>query len=72
METVTTQLIVLSPGIEIHDDEAIAVEIDDEGGGPFLVIRQNESRVLINRDEWPAVRNAVNRLAREIEKLEEK
>ena len=48
------------------------ISLDDEGGGLFVVIRQEDNldtnEVKIDPEEWPAIRAAVNRMARECAK----
>lgn len=57
------------------DYGAHVVEIDDEGDGEFVVVRTQdytttEPRLLINPDEWPQLRAAINRAMREIAKTQ--
>ena len=72
--TLTTKLCVVPSGKPIYDEAATTVGLDDEGGGLFVVIRQEESlstnEVKINPEEWPAIRAAVNRMVRECAKGE--
>lgn len=47
-------------------ETAVHVEIDDDAGGPYIVlstpVAREEGGVAINPDEWPAVKAAVERL----------
>ncbi len=55
-------LSVLSP----HDAlDSTIVEIVDEGGGEFVVVKQTTGEVRIDPGEWPAIRKAINRLIKE-------
>ena len=73
--TLTTKLCVVPSGKPIYDEAATTVGLDDEGGGLFVVIRQEESlstnEVKIDPEEWPAIRAAVNRIVRECVKGEQ-
>ena len=73
--TLTTKLCVVPSGKPIYDEAATTVGLDDEGGGLFVVIRQEESlstnEVKINPEEWPTIRAAVNRMVRECAKVEQ-
>lgn len=57
-----TQLTVLPPDSEIFDWRAMVVEIMDEAGGEFVEIRQGEDKFRIDKEEWPALRIAVNKM----------
>ena len=68
-ETRLRSLIVLPVGAEIFSSKATVVELDDESCGEFVVIRQphNDERgeVRIDPDEWPVLRDAIDRLVKE-------
>lgn len=56
----------LTPG-SILDERAFSIEIDDEGGGEFLVIRSaycEHAPLAIDVDEWPALRDAIDLMAK--------
>lgn len=66
----TTQLTIAPEGEPIFSEMAFTVSIDDESGGEFVVIRSNEVRsdssaVSINSSEWPALREAIDRMVGE-------
>ena len=45
---------------------ATTVSIDDEGGGEYVKAEQtNTGAILINPDEWPAIREAIDRMISE-------
>ena len=73
--TIITKLCVVPSGKPIYDEAATTVGLDDEGGGLFVTIRQEENlstnEVKINPEEWPAIRAAVNRMVRECAKGEQ-
>ena len=73
--TLTTKLCVVPSGKPIYDEEATTVGLDDEGGGLFVTIRQEDNldtnEVKIDPEEWPAIRAAVNRMVRECAKGEQ-
>ena len=64
----TTKLVVLPEDQPIFSEYATEIEIQDEVGGEFVVVRQvhdgsngaNEIRLTV--EEWPAVRRAINRM----------
>ena len=72
--TIITKLCVVPSGKPIYDEAATLVGLDDEGGGLFVTIRQEDNldtnEVKIDPEEWPAIRAAVNRMVRECGKVE--
>ena len=72
--TITTKLCVVPAGKPIYDEAATTVGLDDDSGGLFVVIRQEDNldanEIKIDPDEWPAIRAAVNRMVRECGKVE--
>ena len=63
------KFIVAPAGAPTFSERATTVELDDEGGGEFLVVRQNteehgEQRIAFDADEWPHIRRAINRAVR--------
>ena len=72
--TITTKLCVVPSGKPIYDEAATTIGLDDEGGGLFVTIRQEDNldtnEVKIDPEEWPAIRAAVNRMVRECAKGE--
>ena len=66
-----TRLTVVPEGKPIFDESATYIEIDDEGAGEFVVIRQcNDSSengaVAIDKNQWPSICMAVNELMEEV------
>ncbi|WP_444715007.1 hypothetical protein [Marinobacter sp. NSM] len=66
-KTRTTQLVVHPANdSSTFSEMATRVSIDDEGGGEFLKVEQtNTGAILINPGEWPAIREAIDRMAAE-------
>ena len=63
--TLPYALIVMPKGACIFDDRATLVTLDDEGGGPFVVVKQegrNDNTIAIDATEWPAIRDAIQRM----------
>jgi hypothetical protein len=63
-ETITKALIVKRKGAAIFDVSVTEVDIDDETGGPFVVVRQHPNHkdtqeIRIGEEDWPAIRRAV-------------
>lgn len=73
--TITTKLCVVPSGKPIYDETATTVGLDDDGGGLFVTIRQEDNldsnEIKIDPEEWPAIRAAVNRMVRECAKGEQ-
>ena len=72
--TLTTKLCVVPSGKPIYDEAATTIGLDDEGGGLFVTIRQEDNldanEIKIDPEEWPSIRTAVNRMVRECGKVE--
>ena len=50
----------------ILSEMATRVSIDDEGGGEYVRAEQTSTgSILINPDEWPAIREAIDRMVSE-------
>lgn len=67
LQTRTTR-IHLTPDT-IFNERAFSVEIDDEGGGEFLVIRSaccEQAALSVDVDEWPALRDAIDLMAQNV------
>jgi len=63
----TTQIMV-HPATEDStlSEMTTTVSIDDEGGGEYVKAEQtNTGSILINPDEWPAIREAIDRMVSE-------
>ena len=61
--------VALAPkGEPIYSELVTTVSIEDEAAGEFVAVGQNhsegEARVLINPDEWPSLRKAINNMIR--------
>ena len=73
--TITTQRRVIPAGKTLDDEGVTIIGIDDEGGGAFVTVRQEEqlnaNEIRIDPDEWPAVRAAINRMVRECGRVDE-
>ena len=66
VETRTLALIVLPDGEPIFCERATRIEIDDEAGGEFVALRQNEDgKITIDPSEWPLLRAAINRMVKQ-------
>ena len=73
-ETRVTGITVLPQGATIYSQMATTIEIEDECGGEFVVISQDnegfQGKIGITNDEWPAIRDAVESMLAEIAKRE--
>ena len=72
--TILGQLRVVPAGKAMGDEGVTIIDMDDEGGGAFVTVRQEEdlntNEIRIDPGEWPAVRAAVNRMVRECGRVE--
>ncbi len=58
-----TQLTVMPETESLFSDCAIRIEIDDEGAGCFVVLKQTEcGAVKIDVTEWDAIREAIDEM----------
>ena len=73
--TILGQLRVIPDGKTWADEGVTIIGMDDEGGGAFVTVRQEEAlntnEIRIDPDEWPAVRAAINRMVRECGRVDE-
>ena len=64
-----TRLAVGPADEPLFSEMVTTVEIADESGGEFVEVSQHGGtdigKIQINREEWPALRDAINRLVRE-------
>ena len=74
LRTILGQLRVVPDGKTFNDEGVTIIGIDDEGGGAFVTVRQEEdlntNEIRIDPGEWPAVRAAINRMVRECGRVE--
>lgn len=66
-QTIIGSLIVKPEKEPVFSAAATTVSIDDEGGGPFVRIaqdgRESDRRgIAVDSSEWPAIREAVERM----------
>jgi len=69
----TTRITVMPEGEPIFSEMATHVSIEDEAAGEFLEIEQQSGHVgikdqtiKVDADEWPALRDAIDRMMKEI------
>ena len=55
-------MIVGVKGEQIFDDSVTEIEIVDEAGGEFLEISQDEQKIRFDAEEWPHVRDAIEKM----------
>jgi len=63
-----TQITVCPEGKKTFDELSTVVEIGDNGSGEFVQVNQNDgeaSRIRIDKSEWPALRDAIDRMIAE-------
>jgi archaeosine-15-forming tRNA-guanine transglycosylase len=68
-ETRIMELLVAKKGDPIFAEFTTRVRIEDEAGGEFVVVSQEGTpeygKIAINPDEWPAMREAIDRMIAE-------
>lgn len=68
MTTRTIEIMVLPEGEPIFSERGTNVKIDDHAGGEFVVVMQHnrtESGIAIDPAEWPAIREAIDKMVNE-------
>jgi hypothetical protein len=72
MKTMIGSLIVLPENEHIYSERATTVRLEDEGAGCFVEVEQcgrnGNMKIGINPDEWPALREAIDRIFEEAKK----
>jgi hypothetical protein len=61
-ETIIKSMIIKPKGEAIYHVEVTEVSIDDEAGGPYVVVRQfpdSTQEIRIGEEDWPAIRRAI-------------
>lgn len=68
-ETRITRLTVAPRGEATFSEQATHIEIDDEAAGEFVSVSQDRCNgkqcFLIDPEEWPALRDAIDRMVKE-------
>ncbi len=74
MKTITTAITVLPAREAINSEMATTISIDDDGGGPFVVVEQHlqnpGAKLSIGIEEWPAIRSAIEQMFESCKELE--
>ena len=69
MEARVLSVVVAPEGEAIFSESATVVRIEDEGGGEYVVVSQEivpgRGNIAINPEEWPALRDAIDRMVKE-------
>jgi len=70
-----TELVVLPVGQPTYSEMATTVVIVDEAAGEFVEVvqhwRADPGKIMINPEEWPAIREAIDRLIAECREEQE-
>ena len=61
------KVVVLPDGEPVFSEHATEIEIQDESGGEFVVVRQTygsegKNEIRLTDEEWPMVRAAIDRM----------
>ena len=75
INTHVTQVTIIPEGEPLFSEMATTISIDDEAGGPFVRLEQEEvSRakrgIAITAEEWPALRLAIEAMLENCKGLE--
>lgn len=69
LTTRITQVFVLPEGQPLYSEGATQISITDEAAGEFVTIDQTGTsdfgKIAIDPEEWPAIREAVNKMISE-------
>lgn len=68
----TTQLTIMPDGGSIYDLGTTTVTLDDESGGEFVVVEEQQEngsgKIRIDHLQWPELREAINHMIGECKK----
>lgn len=60
-----TSITVAPAGDGTYSDDATRIDLIDEGAGEFVSVEQDSGSVRIDPEEWPAIREAIDRMIAE-------
>lgn len=66
METRVTKMTVSKKGEPIFSDSSTHIEIDDQAAGEYLKISQTEGSILIEKEEWPHIKEAIDKMIEQV------
>lgn len=69
-QTVLKSIMVKTKESDINDGGATVICLEDVGGGLFVAVEQDEARIGINPDEWPHIRDAIEKMLGQIANIE--
>lgn len=61
----TTGIAVMQTGDSPFNETATRIRVTDDGAGEYVVIEQDEGSVKVAPEDWPTIRDAVDRLIAE-------
>ena len=68
-ESTIHSLIVKLKNEPIHSESATIIMLEDDGAGPFVVVRQytdtSNAEIRLMSEEWPAISKSISRLLEE-------
>lgn len=70
--TIVNSLLVLPEGEPAFSVAGTVVRLNDDGSGPFVVLEQvaDDKRVVIERNDWPSIRAAIERMLQVCDELD--
>ena len=74
MKARVTQITVVPEGEPIFAEGGYTVKIEDEAAGEFIEIEDHSDKygkIGLNKEDWPALRAAINRMVKECRDEEE-
>jgi hypothetical protein len=71
MKLRVTRMHVLPAGNPIFSEPGYSVEIDDEAGGEFLILKDNDDNAIsFDKEHWPTIKSAVEAMIKESDEWE--
>ncbi len=61
-ETLLTTITLKPKGKALYSDEATRISLDDTGDEMFVTVSQGYREICINPDEWPMLKDAIERM----------
>ncbi len=61
--TILVERVTIMPiGASLNDERVVRVTVDDAGDSAFVTIDRDDQKFEIDPDEWPALRDAIERM----------
>ena len=63
-------MIVVPKGAFMHSEQATRIEVQDDGGGPYIEVSQESGGIKIDPEEWPSIKRAIEQMIGTAQALE--